>query len=321
MPLHVAPVLNAKQREDAMKSQIDKSVASLRHEEAMRIERQTWPWVRVHLYGIVSSHVFEWACGAIILFNMVLVVFETDANVDDGSSPLWIKVMTNLLLCIYSTELCTKLYVYRREFFRDFWNVLDFVIVGVDLLFIFIALVVDTLPSVSIFRVFRLVRLARAFKAMNSMHELHSLLRSCACALKAIFWGMVLLGLTLTVWGILTVQLIHPINKHIAVTKPWLYEDCDRCPRAFSTVFDSVVTIWKQIVAGDSWGQLCEPIIEEANWTFFIFVLILVTVALTMLNCILAVVVEAGATAAAADEHDKAVQQEKKSSEGRGKAS
>merc|ERR1719199_442469 len=120
-----------------------------------------------------------------------------------------------------------------------------------------------------------------------------------------------MMGLTLTVWGILAVQLIHPINQDVAKSKPWLYEDCDRCPRAFSTVFDSVVTIWKQIVAGDSWGQLCEPIIDEAKWTFFFFALILVTVALTMLNCILAVVVEAGATAAAADEHDKAVQQEK----------
>merc|ERR1719198_1721670 len=105
---------------------------------------------------------------------------------------------------------------------------MDFCIVGVDLLFLFIALVVSDLPSFSVLRVFRLVRLARAFKAAKSLSELHSLLRACACALKAIFWGMVLMGFTLTVWGILAVQLIHPINKRIAETKPWLYQECDR---------------------------------------------------------------------------------------------
>merc|ERR1719247_3582204 len=119
------------------------------------------------------------------------------------------------------------------------------------------------------------------------------------------------MGLTLTVWGILSVQLIHPVNTRVRKNKPWLYADCDRCPRAFSTVFDSVLTIWKQIVAGDSWGTLCEPIVEEESWTFLFFVLVLVTVALTMLNCILAVVVEAGAAAAAADEHDQAMEREK----------
>merc|ERR1719498_2235087 len=99
--------------------------------------------------------------------------------------------------------------------------------------------------------------------------------------------------LVLTVWGILAVQLIHPINTHIAETKPEIYDGCDRCPRAFSTVFDSALTFWKQLVAGDSWGQLCEPIIEEAPWTSIFFMLVLVTLNLTMLNCILAVVVEA----------------------------
>merc|ERR1719331_1108721 len=117
--------------------------------------------------------------------------------------------------------------------------------------------------------------------------------------------------MTLTVWGILAVQLIHPINKDIAEKKSHLYEGCERCPRAFSTVFDSYLTFWKQLVAGDSWGTLCEPIIEEAPWTAVFFMLVLVTVNLTMMNCILAVVVEAGAAAAAADEHDRAIDEQK----------
>merc|ERR1719253_2534702 len=187
---------------------------------------------------------------------------------------------------------------------------MDFLVVGVDLCFLLISLVIP-MPSISILRVFRLVKLARAFKAAKSFRELKSLLRSCSCAMKAIFWGMLLLLMALTVWGILAVQLIHPINQSIADNKPWLYEGCERCPRAYATVFASLLTFWKQLVAGDSWGTLCEPIIEEAKWTSLFFMMVLVTVNLTMMNCILAVVVEAGAAAAAADDHEKAIDREK----------
>jgi hypothetical protein len=49
------------------------------------------------------------------------------------------------------------------------------------------------------------------------------------------------------------------------------------------------------------------------------FMLVLVTVNLTMLNCILAVVVEAGAAAAAADEHDRAIDEQKVVAQAEGK--
>lgn len=314
-----AHAYTADQRTNQIKDLTEKSRDRLSKELERELTREQWPTTRKFLYHLVSSHWFEVGCGLIILFNMGLVVLETDAGVNEGDPPAWMKAMTNCLLVIYTTELTVKLYVYRLEFFKEMWNVLDFLIVGVDLIFLIVAIIVDQMPSISILRVFRLVRLARAFKAAKSFRELNSLLRACTCALKAIFWGMVMMVMTLTVWGILAVQLIHPINKVIYERNPAIYEGCERCSRSYSTVFDSALTFWKQLVAGDSWGTLCEPIIEEAPWTAFFFMLVLVTMNLTMLNCILAVVVEAGASAAAADLHDKAMQHEKLVAQAEGK--
>jgi len=308
------PVLSAKDKTAHIKAQAGKAREKFEKDAEIERKRQAWPYPRKVLFSIVNKHWFEMACGVVIMFNLLLVVVETDSAVDEGDPPFWVTFSTKCLLVIYTTELASKLYVYRKQFFFEMWNVLDFCIVGMDLVFTFIALFGIQLPNLSILRVFRLVRLARAFKAAKSFRELNSLLRACTCALKAIFWGMVLLTMALTVWGILAVQLIHPINKSIAESEDFLnhpYEGCDRCPRAFATVFDSVLTFWKQLVAGDSWGTLCEPIVEHSPWTFFFFVMVLVTVNLTMLNCILAVVVEAGAAATAADEHDQATQREK----------
>merc|ERR1719272_1295111 len=86
---------------------------------------------------------------------MVVVVAETDAGVDDGDSPFWAEVCTNCLLTIYVSELTSKLYVYRLEFFHEMWNILDFCIVGMDIVFVFATLIVEEMPSVSILRVFR----------------------------------------------------------------------------------------------------------------------------------------------------------------------
>ena len=34
------------------------------------------------------------------------------------------------------------------------------------------------------------------------------------------------------------------------------YDGCDRCPDAFASVFDSLLTFIQTILAGDSWGQV-----------------------------------------------------------------
>jgi len=299
------------QKHEHIKELAARSAKLIEKQNARSETRKVWSTPRKCLYDIINTNKFEAVCGGVILINMVLVIVETDATVNDGQPPFWAVVLTNMLLMLYSIELTTKLYVYRLEFFRDTWNVLDFLIVGVDLMFLLISAIVDKLPSFSILRVFRLVRLARAFKAAKSFKELHLLLRACTCAFKAIFWGMVLICMTFTIWGILCVQFIHPINAEIVRKRPYVYAGCERCPRSFETVFDSVLTLWKQLVAGDSWGTLCEPIIEEAPWTFLFFMVVLVSINLLMLNCILAVVVEAGANASAQDLHEKAVQQQK----------
>jgi hypothetical protein len=240
---------------------------------------------------------------------MVVVVIETDYVGEDVEPPWWIHACMYGCLGFYTLELMCKFFVSRSEFFHSTWNVIDFIIVGTDLVSIVLEWLLGDLPAFTIIRIFRLLRVVRAFKAAQVSRALKMLLRSCAHAIRAIFWGMVMMIMVLLVWGILAVHLIHPINQRVA--DKGFYDGCERCPRAFSTVFDSMLTFWKQLVAGDSWGTLCEPIIDENRWTSLFFMLVLVTVSLTMLNCILAVVVEAGAAAAAADDHDKAVEREK----------
>merc|ERR1719160_366301 len=121
-----------------------------------------------------------------------------------------------------------------------------------------------------------MARLLRSMRILLHFRELYIMAHGMVAAAKAIFWAAVMLVIWLTLWSIVTVELIHPLNKEISDSG--LYGDCDRCGRAFSSVPQSILTFIQQIIAGDSWGTLTVPIIEAHPWTSLIFFSLLVSV-------------------------------------------
>jgi len=110
-------------------------------------------------------------------------------------------------------------------------------------------------------------------------------------SMKAIFWGLVLLIFCLLVWSVIAVQFVHAVNKRVTENNVYDRQQCERCPRAFSSVSESLLTLFQQIVAGDSWGQITLPVIEEGPLTIVFFMGVFVTTGMAVMNLILGVVV------------------------------
>jgi len=250
------------------------------------------PGRRQKMKECVGSKRFEMVIGVSILVNMVLIILETDANARGAEVAVWIENMNKVLLGFYVVELLTKLYIFRFRFFLDGWNIVDFIIVVSDVVLLALELVLSKMPKFSVLRLVRLVRLARAFKAATMFKELAMILRGFVRAFAAIFWGVILILLLLTVWSILAVQIIHPINLQVASQSPGPYDGCFRCKDAFSSVFASLVTFFQTVVAGDSWGTVAVPIIEQEPISGIFFLCVLVSVSLAIMNLILAVIVD-----------------------------
>lgn len=274
-----------------------KTAMSFKDDDAVRQEFDEFTHdgcLRFRLFQIFSNRAFELAIGAVIMFNLCVVIFETDAEASNGSSEVF-HTINMVLLAIYSVELAAKLYIFRCQFFREYWNCLDFFIVFLDVVFLLFGTWLDEAPSMSFLRTFRLARLLRAFRMASLFPELNLLMKGFFGAVRAIFWGVLMVMLILSVWSILAVKLIHPINERIA--NRGSYAGCDRCPHAFSSVWNSSLTFFQQVVAGDSWGTVSLPVIEEEWWAAFFFLAVLVSVSLAMLNLILAVICEAATEA------------------------
>eukprot|EP00434_Breviolum_minutum_P036724 symbB.v1.2.032553.t1/scaffold3922.1/size48298/5 len=109
------------------------------------------------------------------------------------------------------------------------------------------------------------------------------------------------------VWAIIAVELLHVENVQIQHVST-----CWRCEDAFKSVYDAALTIFQQIVAGDSWGELSIPLALHQPWTAILLFAIMMTISLGCMNLILAVIVE---RATEARENDQQRKMQKKDAE------
>src|SRR5690606_11305182 len=69
---------------------------------------------------------------AVILVNALTLGLETDKDIMARFGQ-WLLWLDKAALAIFCTEILAKLYVRRLKFFRDPWNIFDFVVVAIAL--------------------------------------------------------------------------------------------------------------------------------------------------------------------------------------------
>jgi len=162
---------------------------------------------------------------------------------------------------------------------------------------------------VSTLRVFRLFRVARALRVFAIFPELNLILKGLWSAAKATLWGVMFLSIAILTWAIVATQIIHPLNQEI--THAGKHEQCERCPHAWETVWQSTVTVVQAVLVVDGWGEICVPIIQYAPWTLVLFGAMICTTQLLLLNLILAVIVERATLTREEDLQQLALQEER----------
>lgn len=254
-----------------------------------------WSPARIKLAKIFGHTGCELGICSVVIFNLVVVVAETDFRVqhknDANASSPFIDVSSTLLLLFYTAELLTRLFTFRWMYFKSGANIMDFTIVSVDWAFIPLSGVVDDLMPVSFLRIFRLARLARSQRVMRMSPELSLLLNGLRDVAKTLLWGGLMILLMLTIWSILAVEFIHPVNLEVAELTSG-YDGCDRCVRAYESVFQSNLTLFQSLIAGDSWGLVTIPVMERQPSTAIFFIGVHITVSIGLMNLLLAVIVD-----------------------------
>lgn len=197
----------------------------------------------------------------LILINALILGLETSKTLM-ASMGNFLHLLDRVLLTVFVIELVTKLYVYRAQFFRNAWNIFDFLVIAISL--------VPASGPLAVLRVLRLLRLVSLVPKLRFIVE----------ALFAAIPGILsILGLLLIVFYV------------FAIIATGLFGETH--PQWFGTLGKTLYTLF-QVMTLESWSMgISRPIMETYPWAGLFFVLFILIATFTMLNLFIALIVNA----------------------------
>lgn len=218
---------------------------------------------RQRVQQLVEARGFQQAIMAVIIINAATLGAATSPYLTDQSGEL-LNYLDKVALAIFVVELLAKFYAYRLRFFRDPWNVFDFLVVGVAL--------VPAASGFSVLRALRLLRMLRLISAITSMRRVVATLLAAVPGAVSI---LALLGLVIYVSAVMGTTLFGA-----------------RAPQHFGDLGESLWTLF-QTLTGEAWPDIADDVMAEypGAWLFFLVFILIST--FVVLNLFLAVIVGA----------------------------
>ena len=216
------------------------------------------------LKNIIENKYFVTFITSVILINAITLGLETSKNIKTEYG-VYLSLIDTIALTIFTIELLTKITVYRLRFFRDGWNIFDFIIVVVSL--------IPASGPFSVLRAFRIFRTLRLLSIVPSMKRI----------IQAIF---------ISIPGILSVGTIIVLIFYISSVLTTTFFG-DKFYEWFGTVGNSMYTLF-QIMTLESWSMgIVRPVMKEfpLAWLFFVPFILVTTFA--VLNLFIGIIVDA----------------------------
>ena len=213
---------------------------------------------------VVDSQVFHKTIIVVIVVNAITLGLETWPAAMAAAGPLLLAA-DRLMLMIFTAEIAARMFAHGARFFRDPWNVFDFIIVGVALL-----------PATTGFAVLRALRVLRVLRIISAVPKMRMVVRALLGAIPGISSIVALLALIFYVMAVMVTKMFG------AAFPEW-----------FGSIPASLYTLF-QIMTLESWSMgIVRPVLEvyPLAWLFFVPFILITT--FTTLNLFIAVIVNA----------------------------
>ena len=213
---------------------------------------------------IIENKYFVTFITIVIIINAITLGLETSPIIK-AQFGIILSLIDKMALTIFTIELITKIVVYKLRFFKDGWNIFDFLIVAVSL--------IPASGPFSVLRAFRIFRTLRLLSIVPSMKRI----------IQAIF---------ISIPGILSVGTIIILIFYISSVLTTTFFG-ERFYEWFGTIGNSMYTLF-QIMTLESWSMgIVRPVMKEfpLAWLFFVPFILVTTFAI--LNLFIGIIVDA----------------------------
>lgn len=210
----------------------------------------------------VHSPVVQHFITAVIIFNALILGLETSEHVMQRFGPL-ILFLDSLCLAIFVVELACKLFARGLRFFRDGWNIFDFVIIAVALM-----------PATQGLSVLRALRILRLLRIVSVTPRLRRVVEGFLDALPGMASVFLLMGIIFYIAAVIATKMFGP-----------------SFPDWFGTLGESAYSLF-QIMTLESWSMgIVRPVMETYPnaWLFFVPFILVTTFA--VMNLVVGLIV------------------------------
>ncbi|MEM9318027.1 MAG: ion transporter [Pseudomonadota bacterium] len=199
---------------------------------------------------------------AVIVFNAMVLGLETSVPLMARAGAA-IVLADRICLAIFVVELCLKLYAHRLNFFRNGWNVFDFVIVGIALV-----------PAGQGLSVLRALRILRVLRVVSVAPRLRRVVEGFVTALPGMGSVFLLMGIIFYIGAVMATKLFGP-----------------QFPDWFGTLGRSLYTLF-QIMTLESWSMgIVRPVLDTYPYAWVFFVPFIMVTTFAVVNLLVGLIV------------------------------
>jgi voltage-gated sodium channel len=209
----------------------------------------------------------------VILFNAILLGLETSATVMGIAGPA-IVALDRLCLAVFVLEIGLKLYALGPRFFRQGWNLFDFVIVGIALI-----------PGAQSLSVLRALRILRLLRVLSVAPTLRRVVEGFITALPGMGSVFLLMGMIFYIGSVMATKLF-----------------ASAFPDWFGNLGLSAYTLF-QIMTLESWSMgIVRPVMEVYPYAWAFFVPFIMVTTFAVVNLLVGLIVNSMQDAHSAEE-------------------
>jgi voltage-gated sodium channel len=195
------------------------------------------------LRALIHSKAFTNFILSVVFLNAIVIGFQSYPEIDAAYGSLF-HVFDLLFLGIFTVEVILKLVVDRSRYFKDGWNLFDFIVVASSIAFM----------NSQFVSVLRILRVLRILKTISSIRSLRRIITSLFMAIPTIGSISLLMIIVFFIYGVVGATFF-----------------AEASPVYFGDLTKSLITLF-QIATFDDWANIYRPIAAESPFSLVFFV-------------------------------------------------
>ncbi len=229
-----------------------------------RLIRATWGGEAIERgRNFIEHPTTERILAGLIILNAVVLGLETSQTLMKHYGWL-LEPLDHTLLGIFVVEVLIRLAVTGRGFFRDPWNVFDFIVITLSLM-----------PQTGPLSVLRALRILRVLRLVSAVPTLRRVVGGLIQSMPGIGAIAFLLSLVYYCFAVMATNLFG-----------------EAVPEAFGTMARSAYSLFT-VMTLEGWNELANKVMETHPYAWLFFIPYILTTTFTVLNLFIAIIVTA----------------------------